>query len=114
MVAIWYNTHMASAYNLTVGISLAILLAILLGLLGVGVWRQLTRQMTRVGLVVFLIGAGIATVEAQKRLYVDITKETGDPVPMEIAEQYGCYKTFKTIQEAFDYSNGGDRPPPFG
>lgn len=88
MIAIWYNTHMASAYNLTVGISLAILLAILLGLLGVGIWRQLTRQMTRVGLVVFLIGAGIATVDAQKRLAPRQAADGGDePVVRESPDE---------------------------
>ena len=56
MVAIWYNTRMASAYNLTVGISLAILLAILLGLLGVNqcsclkdTWGRVVRIMMAEG-----------------------------------------------------------------
>ena len=94
---------MATAYNMVIGTSLAVLLALLVGLFVAGVWRHLTRQFTRGGLVVFVICAWIATVEAQKRLYVDITKETGDPVPEEIVERYGCDHTFKTIQEAFDY-----------
>ena len=57
---------MATAYNMVIGISLVVLLALLVGMCLAGVWRHLTRQLTRSGLVVFLIGAGIATVEAQK------------------------------------------------
>lgn len=65
---------MATAYNMVIGTSLVVLLALLVGMCLAGVWRHLTRQLTRSGLVVFLIGAGIATVEAQKvagTVYVD-------------------------------------------
>ena len=94
---------MQMAYDIIVWGMLALLLAMGVGLLALWCWRTLSRQTTRCGLAVFLAAAGVATVEAQKRLYVDITKETGDEVPAEIEERYGCNHTFKTIQEAFDF-----------
>ena len=75
---------------MVVGISLVALLALLIGMLFAGVWRHLTRQLTRGGLVVFLIGAGIATVEAQKLKagYVDASvAESGDGSSWEKAVQ---------------------------
>ena len=93
----------AEIANFWTGICVVGAFALLLVILFVVGWRILGKQLTRMGLVVFCLGAGIATVEAQKRLYVDITKETGDPVPEEIIEQYGCEHTFKTIGEAFDF-----------
>lgn len=90
---------MATAYNMIIGSSLAVLLALLVGVFISGVWRHLTRQLTRTGLAVFLVGAGIATVEAQKirqkDLYVDgSVPQSGSGCSVE--------SPFKTIQEAID------------
>lgn len=84
---------MGTAYDMVIWVSLVALLALLVGMLSTVVWRHLTRQLTRSGLVVFLIGAGIATVEAQKTIYVDINAQPGSG-------------TFRTIQDAFDYLDG--------
>ena len=64
------------------------------GMLVAGVWRHLTRQFTRFGLALFLVSAGFATLQAQKRLYVAAeVSESGDG-----SEE----RPFKTLQEAVD------------
>ena len=81
---------METAYNMVIGSSLAVLLALVVGMCVAGAWRHLTRQLTRGGLVVFLVGAGIATVEAQKLKagYVDASvAESGDGSSWEKAVQ---------------------------
>lgn len=54
------------AYNLLIVSGLLLLLAVTVAVLVADVWRKTARQMTRCGLLVFLVGAVIATVEAQK------------------------------------------------
>ena len=93
-------------YNSLVGLALVTLVLMMFGLLAVHCWQVLRRRLTPVGLVAFAICSAVATDLAQKSLYVDIDRETGDPVPDEIAAQYGCTHTFKTIFEAFDFLNG--------
>lgn len=90
---------MATAYNMVIGTSLVVLLALLVGMCLAGVWRHLTRQLTRSGLAVFLIGAGIATVEAQKIRQKDLYVDASVP-----QSGNGCSadSPFKTIQEAID------------
>ena len=90
---------MATACNMVIGISLVVLLAMLVCMCLAGVWRHLTRQLTRSGLVVFLIGAGIATIEAQKIRQKDLYVDASAP-----QSGSGCSadSPFKTIQEAID------------
>ena len=65
-------------HDLAVGSSLAALAALLVGMLLATAWRQLTRRLSRCGLAVFLVCAGIATVEAQKHAGTIVVDAAGD------------------------------------
>lgn len=85
------------------GVASVIFGLMLVCLLLVKLWHTIAPHITARGLCVFLAGAVIATVSAQKRLYVNINMNTGDPVPPAVQETYKCDHTFKTITEAFEY-----------
>ena len=72
---------MRDLYSIVLIASLTALGGMVAVLFVTGVWRHLTRQLTRGGLAVFLICAGIATVEAQKRLAPSRTAGEGDDAP---------------------------------
>ena len=95
-----------SVYGFLVGSALAMLALTMLCLLVAQCWQVLRRSLTPLGIVAFAISSAVATDLAQKSLYVDINRESGDFVPTEIAMRYGCTHTFKTIFEAFDFLNG--------
>ena len=65
-------------HDLAVGASLAAIAALLVGMLLATAWRQLTRRLSRCGLAVFLVCAGIATVEAQKHAGTIVVDAAGD------------------------------------
>ena len=65
-------------HDFAVGIALASIAALLVGLVFANAWRQLTLRLSRCGLAVFLIGAGIATVEAQKHEGTIVVDAAGD------------------------------------
>ena len=72
---------MQQLYDFAVGVALASIAALLVGVVFASAWRQLMSRLSRCGLAVFLIGAGIATVKAQKVKYVDANatgRQTGD------------------------------------
>ena len=68
-------------HDVAIALALLSLAALLVGVLLAQAWRQLTQRLSRCGLAVFCICAGIATVEAQKVKYVDANatgRQTGD------------------------------------
>ena len=91
---------------MVIGASLVVLLALLAGLCLAGVWRHLTRQLTCGGLVVFLIGAGIATRAAQKRIYVDINLRSDLPIADQLPANVEYNTAVRTITEAFEWLDG--------
>ena len=64
--------------NYIVGLALLTLAALEIGLLFALAWRQLTRRLSRAGLMAFLIFAGIATVEAQKHAGTIVVDAAGE------------------------------------
>jgi len=77
--------------HLVIVSALCALLATLVAVLLVGAFRTAARQLSRGGLLMFLLACCVATVKAQKILFVNADPKSGD---------------FKTIQAALEHANG--------
>lgn len=107
-----YNTDMHGFYSIVVLASLTALCGMVVGLFVMGVWRHLTRQLTRGGLAAFLVCAGIATVEAQKTRYVDAhAPRKGDGLSWETAARSFAELGDRFIEGATIYVKPGVYSP---